>query len=346
MKNEGNFAIYSRKSKLTEKGESIENQTELCKKYIINHYGESASSKILLYEDEGFSGGNTNRPDFKRMMNDARNHRLSAIVVYRLDRISRSISDFSYLIDELAHLDIAFISIKEQFDTSSPMGRAMMYIASVFSQLERETIAERIRDNMCELAKTGRWLGGITPTGYESEAIKTITIDGKTKKSCKLRLIPIEADTIKTIYRLYLQTQSLTQTETELRNLGLFSKNGNHFTRFSIRSILQNPVYLIADINAYDFFLRSGTSLYSEIEAFDGIHGIMAYNRTQQERGHTTKHLPMDQWIISVGKHTGLISGTDWIQVQQYLARNRTARNNAGHNCAVCNCADCNRVAR
>lgn len=78
------------------------------------------------------------------------------------------------MIEELARLDISFISIKEQFDTSTPMGRAMMYIASVFSQLERETIAERIRDNMHELAKTGRWLGGTTPTGFESEAIKAL----------------------------------------------------------------------------------------------------------------------------------------------------------------------------
>ena len=86
------------------------------------------------------------------------------LIVYRLDRISRSIGDFTALIERLVHLNVAFVSIREQFDTSTPMGRAMMYIASVFSQLERETIAERIRDNLHELAKTGRWLGGITPT--------------------------------------------------------------------------------------------------------------------------------------------------------------------------------------
>ena len=96
------------------------------------------------------------------MMDAAKKRQFKAIIVYRLDRISRNVSDFSGLIEELARLDISFISIKEQFDTSTPMGRAMMYIASVFSQLERETIAERIRDNMHELAKTGRWLGGTT----------------------------------------------------------------------------------------------------------------------------------------------------------------------------------------
>jgi DNA invertase Pin-like site-specific DNA recombinase len=123
-----------------------------------------------VYEDEGFSGGNLERPQFRMMMRDAQKKNFAAIVVYRLDRISRNIGDFAKLIEELNTLKIAFVSIKEQFDTSSPMGRAMMYISSVFSQLERETIAERIRDNMHELSKTGRWLGGTTPTGMNRRA--------------------------------------------------------------------------------------------------------------------------------------------------------------------------------
>ena len=157
-KNEDCIAVYSRKSKFTGKGESIGNQIELCRAYIREHYGETAAENIIVYEDEGFSGGNLNRPGFRKMMNAAGKHKFRAIIVYRLDRISRNISDFAGLIEELSRLDIAFVSIKEQFDTGTPMGRAMMYIASVFSQLERETIAERIRDNMHELAKTGRWL--------------------------------------------------------------------------------------------------------------------------------------------------------------------------------------------
>lgn len=105
------------------------------------------------------------------------------------------------------------------------MGRAMMYIASVFSQLERETIAERIRDNMHELAKTGRWLGGTTPTGYASEAVQKITIDGKSKKACKLKLIPEEADIIRLSYDLYIKHDSLTAVEAELIKRGLKTKN-------------------------------------------------------------------------------------------------------------------------
>ncbi len=322
-KNDNCIAIYSRKSKFTGKGESIGNQVELCKEYIRAHYGEAALNHIIVYEDEGFSGGNLNRPDFKKMMDAAKKRQFNAIIVYRLDRISRNISDFAGLIEELSRLDIAFISIKEQFDTGTPMGRAMMYIASVFSQLERETIAERIRDNMHELAKTGRWLGGVTPTGYTSEAVQSVTIDGKAKKACKLKLIPEEAEIVKTIFDLYIETDSQTITEAELIKRGFKSKNHKYFTRFSIKAILQNPVYVIADQDAYDYFVKAESDLFSDREAFDGVHGIMAYNRTNQEKGKTTEFLPPSEWIVSVGLHPGIIPGKAWVAVQRSLERNK-----------------------
>lgn len=323
-KNEECIAIYSRKSKFTGKGESIGNQAELCKEYIRVHYGEAAAENTIIYEDEGFSGGNLNRPDFKKMMDAAKKHKFKAIIVYRLDRISRNISDFAGLIEELSRLEIAFVSIKEQFDTGTPMGRAMMYIASVFSQLERETIAERIKDNMHELAKTGRWLGGTTPTGYVSEVVKSINVDGKSKKACKLRLIPEEAEIVKTIYDLYAETDSQTLTEAELIKRGLKTKNNKYFTRFSIKAILQNPVYAIADEDTYNYFVKVGSDLFSNKEAFDGAHGIMAYNRTSQEKGKTTQFLPLSEWIVSVGLHPGIIPGKVWVAAQESLERNRS----------------------
>ncbi|MDD6463612.1 MAG: recombinase family protein [Clostridiaceae bacterium] len=323
-KNGDCIAIYSRKSKFTGKGESIGNQVELCREYIRIHYGEGALDNIAVYEDEGFSGGNLNRPDFKRMMDDAKNHRFRAIIVYRLDRISRNISDFAGLIESLSRMDIAFVSIKEQFDTASPMGRAMMYITSVFSQLERETIAERIRDNMRELAKTGRWLGGITPTGYKSAAVETVTVDGKTKKCCKLELVPEEAEIIKTIFDLYIENDSQTITEAELIKRGIRTKNGKYFTRFSIKGILQNPVYMIADEDAYNYFVKAESDLFAGKEDFDGVHGIMAYNRTNQEKGKAVEHLPTEEWIVAVGKHHGLIPGKVWVKVQKSLERNKS----------------------
>lgn len=318
------FVIYSRKSKFTGKGESIENQIELCRQYIASHYSQEEADAALVYEDEGFSGGTLERPQFKKMMKDSQNTPFSAIVVYRLDRISRNISDFAKLIEELGERQIDFISIREQFDTSSPMGRAMMYIASVFSQLERETIAERIRDNMHELAKTGRWLGGTTPTGYESESISTVTVDGKIRKACKLKSIPGEIHLIQLIFDKFLETGSLTKTDQFLLQGRYQTKRGKNFTRFAIKGILSNPVYMIADEDAYNFLTKNEVDLFSEKEAFDGKHGIMAYNRTLQRPGKAHQEKPMNEWIVSVGKHTGVISGAKWVRVQRLLSLNKS----------------------
>ena len=316
------IAIYSRKSKFTGKGESIENQIEMCMQFIKARNGEKCAENAAVFEDEGFSGGNLERPNFKAMMTEARRKKFSTIVVYRLDRISRNIGDFAKLIEELADLNISFVSIKEQFDTSLPLGRAMMYIASVFSQLERETIAERIRDNMHELAKTGRWLGGITPTGYESEAVEKLTVEGKIKKACKLKIIPEEAQLIRLIFDKFSETNSLTKTETFLLQNGYLSKNGVRFSRFTIKGILTNPVYMIADEEAYRYLIENQADLFAEEALFDGEHGVMAYNRTLQKPSKANVIKPVNEWIVAVGAHKGLVSGKQWVKAQKLLDQN------------------------
>ena len=319
-------AIYSRKSKFTGKGESIENQIELCRRYV-GMNGE-IKSPIKIYEDEGFSGGNLERPQFKQMMIDAKNGKLDRIVVYRLDRISRNIGDFAGLIEELNRLDVEFVSIKEQFDTSSPLGRAMMYIASVFSQLERETIAERIRDNMLELAKTGRWLGGVTPTGYVSESISTVTVDGRKKKCCKLKVMEREADWVKEIFKEYLWSESLKETAGALNRKGLYTRKGKAFTSVAVRAILSNPVYTEADETVRKYFSDLGIQVYfcqeqkEDSDLAEKKRGVLAYNRTLQRPGKTNQYRDMSQWIIAEGKHEPLISGEDWVKVQKILKRN------------------------
>ena len=318
------IAIYSRKSKFTGKGESIGNQVELCREYVRSFFGEEYAEACVVFEDEGFSGGNLNRPAFRDMMEGVRKHQFKAIVVYRLDRISRNISDFTGLIDELTRLEVSFVSIREQFDTSTPMGRAMMFIISVFSQLERETIAERIRDNMHELAKTGRWLGGNAPTGFKSEAVSKVTVDGKTRKSFKLVPIPEEAQIPKMIFDLYTETDSLTAVEAELLRRRIKTKQGKDFTRFAIKAILQNPVYMVADEDAYNYFTEREADVCFPKEAFEGSCGIMAYNRTDQEKGKATVLLPVSEWIIALGQHPGLVPSKQWIKVQESLDRNKS----------------------
>ncbi len=322
-KQQERYVIYSRKSRFTGKGESVENQIEMCRNYIAMHFGEQAAQEALVYEDEGFSGGNLERPQFKQMMKDSKKITFKAIVVYRLDRISRNIGDFAGLIQELGNENIGFISIKEQFDTSSPMGRAMMYIASVFSQLERETIAERIRDNMHELAKTGRWLGGNTPTGYASENVTKVAVDGKTKSAYKLVQLPDEIGLVKMIYDKFLETGSLTKTDQYLLEGQYRTKRGKEFTRFAIRAILTNPVYMIADQDAYAYLKESNVELFATREEFDGTKGVMAYNRTLQRPGKTNVVNPMEEWIVALGAHRGIISGKQWVRVQNMLDRNR-----------------------
>ena len=324
MGEERRVAIYSRKSRFTGKGESIENQVGLCREYIRLHCGGEAADRALIYEDEGFSGGNLDRPQFRRMMADAQAGRLSAVVVYRLDRISRSVGDFAGLIEALGGKKIAFVSIREQFDTDSPMGRAMMYIASVFSQLERETIAERIRDNMRELAKTGRWLGGVTPTGYASEQVRRVTVDGKTRRSCKLKILPEEAALVQLVFSQFLETRSLTGTDRFLLQHGCTTKNGRNFTRFAIRGILANPVYARADAAVWEYFESRGVELFAERSGFDGTRGVMAYNRTEQKPGKTNLLRPMEEWIVALGAHQGLIEGDAWVRVQLLLEENRS----------------------
>ena len=340
------YVIYSRKSKFTGKGESIENQIELCRQYIAMHFGEDAAENVLVYEDEGFSGGNLERPQFKKMMKDSQKIEFAAIVVYRLDRISRNIGDFAKLIEDLGDRHIDFISIREQFDTSSPMGRAMMYIASVFSQLERETIAERIRDNMHELSKTGRWLGGTTPTGYASESLSSVTVDGKVKKACKLKPIPEEIQLVKTIFEVFMETGSLSKTDQYLLEHRCVTKRGKQFTRFAIRGILTNPVYMIADETAYQYLKENNVDLFAERSEFDGEHGIMAYNRTLQRPGKANQIRPMEEWIVAVGKHPGIIAGSDWVRVQAMLDVNksksyRRPRSNVALLSGLLRCGEC-----
>ena len=334
MKEKIIIAIYSRKSKYSDKGDSCGNQIEIAMEYIKNNYNMNKYDiKTLIFEDEGFSGGNIERPSFQEMIKKLKKNEFNVLICYRLDRISRNIADFSNLINELSKHNIAFISIKEQFDTRTPMGRAMMYIASVFAQLEREVIAERIKDNLLELSKTGTWLGGETPFGFKNQRYEKIGIcekdnDGKiikkSKKASKLVIDENEIITVKLIFKKFKDLKSLTQLETYLINNNIKTRKKVNYSIVTLRRILTNLVYVKNDKYIKEYLEEKNIQIYScdnERSKFDGKYGLLTYNKT-----NSRKNIKINDWIIAVGLHQGIISGKEWIEIQQIIQKNNDRR--------------------
>jgi site-specific DNA recombinase len=311
------IAIYARKSRMTDKGESIENQIALCKQYVAVHFQDANCTE---YKDEGYSGSNINRPAFKELMQNFKKEHYDILICYRLDRISRNVLDFSSTLDRLTKNNIAFISIKENFDTTTPMGRAMLHISSVFAQLERETIAERIRDNMLELSKTGRWLGGTTPLGYQS---KKMTYDGNHHKIKHYTILEVDASTasiVELIFKKYIELGSLSQLESYLMQKGFRTLNNKFYHPHVLRNILANPVYTMADQTIYDYFYNLDAYIAHPKEDFTGNCALMVYNKNRQ--GKTIYKNDVSEWVVAIGQHQPLISSNLWLEVQKQLSAN------------------------
>ncbi len=310
-------AIYARKSVDSASGESIDNQITLCRAYIARHM---EGAQVTVFVDEGFSGKDVARPRFQQMLAQAQMGTFCAIVCYRLDRISRSVSDFAALIAQLGRLDVSFVCIKEQFDTGTPMGRAMMYMASVFAQLERETIAERVRDNMLLLARQGRWLGGAAPRGYRAQKRQHHTRAGKMKTSYCLCEVPEQLAVVAEVYRQYLAHGSLSAACHALAQMGLRGQTGRPFSRQSVAELLKNPVYCVGDADAYAYLCAAEADVCFAPD--DSGRGLLAYNK--RERGTRA-----DGWqgvIVAHGHHRGLLPGAQWVAVQHKLQQNRPGR--------------------
>lgn len=315
--------IYSRKSKWTGRGESVENQAAMCRDYIQYNIEGADQAEITVYEDEGYSGKNTNRPQFQKMMQEVRKGNADYLVCYKLDRLGRNIADLANLIETLNKLNVSFISIKERFDTSTPIGKAMLYFAGVLAQMEREQIAERVRDNMIMLAKKGRWLGGNTPLGFCAEAEEKVSINGKSKKSFRLVINEEEMKTVRFIFKEYLEKQSLVGIVKYFLSHDIRTKRGNEYTPTTIRDILTNPVYCIADKEAYDHFWDLGCQVCMEKEEADGRNGLIAYAKTSSSQYKNKDNAP-EKWIIAKGRHKGIVSGKEFSKIQKLLAQNRS----------------------
>lgn len=313
--------IYSRKSKWTGRGESVENQIAMCRDYIRYNIKDADHAEIIEFEDEGYSGKNTKRPQFQKMMAEIKKGNCDYLVCYKLDRLGRNIADLANLIETLNKLNVSFISIKERFDTSTPIGKAMLYFAGVLAQMEREQIAERVRDNMIMLAKKGRWLGGNTPLGFDAEAEEKVSIDGKSKKSYRLVINEEDMKTVRFIFKEYLEKQSLVGIVKYFLSHDIRTKLGNEYSTTSIKDILTNPVYCTADKEGYEYFFNLGCQVCMEEEEADGKYGLISYGKTSSSQYKSKDNEP-EKWIIAKGKHKGIVSGRDFSKIQRLLARN------------------------
>lgn len=316
-----NIFIYSRKSKWTGRGESVENQIAMCRDYIQYNIEGASQAEITVFEDEGYSGKNTNRPQFQKMMQEIKKGGCDYLVCYKLDRLGRNIADLANLVETLNKLNVSFLSIKERFDTSTPIGKAMLYFAGVLAQMEREQIAERVRDNMIMLARKGRWLGGNTPLGFRAESEEKVVINGRNKKSFRLVVDEEEMKTVRFIFEEYLKQQSLMGIVRYFLNHDIETKRGNEYTTTAIRDILTNPVYCRADREAYRYFWNLGCQVCMEEEEADGKYGLIAYAKTSSCQYKNKGNAP-EKWIVAKGKHSGIISGKDFSKIQNLLARN------------------------
>ncbi|SHJ93372.1 Recombinase zinc beta ribbon domain-containing protein [Clostridium cavendishii DSM 21758] len=307
-------AIYSRKSIFTGKGDSVENQVQMCKEYAEKNLN---ISEFLIYEDEGFSGGNINRPKFQKLLKDIKEKKFNCLICYRLDRISRNVSDFSSTLELLEEYNISFVSIKEQFDTSTPMGKAMVYISSVFAQLERETIAERVRDNMLELAKSGRWLGGQTPLGFGSE--KVTFFDNEFKERTMYQLIPIEDELnlVKLIFNKYSELKSLRKVNQYLLENNFKTKQGANWNVRAISDLLTSPTYVRATKTIFSYLESKGISC---VGTPNSKNGILTYNKKKGKKSYRST----EEWIAAIARHEGIIPATEWLNIQKTLKENKS----------------------
>lgn len=252
-------AIYARQSVDKKDSISIEAQIEKC-------VFESAGDYII-FSDKGFSGKNMNRPSFKKMMSLIKKGGINRIIVYRIDRISRSIADFSGFWQILEKNGVDFLSVNERFDTSTPIGRAMLYIIMSFAQLERETIAERVRDNYYARLKRGVWTGGTPPLGFSP---KHVLINGKRASVLEAN---DDAEIVKKIFSCYYNGESLGGVAKK----AALMCDSRYWDGSAVSRILKNPVYAICDADVYNYYSEKGYMVENGIEGFNGEKaGIIA----------------------------------------------------------------------
>jgi site-specific DNA recombinase len=236
-------AIYTRKSSeegLEQEFNSLAAQCEACEAFIRSQRDEGWVLVRTRYDDGGFSGGNLERPALQRLIADIRAGRIDIVVVYKVDRLTRSLADFARLVELLDAEAVSFVSVTQQFNTTSSMGRLTLNVLLSFAQFEREVTGERIRDKIAASKKKGMWMGGNVPLGYDASE-RTLVIN------------PAEAETVRRIFALYRELGCVRRVKEEADRLGLRTKcrttangterGGKLFSRGHLYALLSNPIY-------------------------------------------------------------------------------------------------------
>ena len=236
-------AIYTRKSSeegLEQEFNSLQAQRDACEAYIRSQQHEGWVLARTRYDDGGFSGGKLERPGLQRLLADIRSGRVDIVVVYKVDRLTRSLADFARLVEIFDAQGVSFVSVTQQFNTTSSMGRLTLNVLLSFAQFERDVTGERIRDKIAASKKKGMWMGGNVPLGYDASERRLV-------------INPAEAKTVRCIFDLYREFGSVRRVKEEADRLGLHTKRaaradgaergGKPFTRGHIYAVLSNPIY-------------------------------------------------------------------------------------------------------
>jgi site-specific DNA recombinase len=237
-------AVYTRKSSeegLEQDFNSLHAQREACEAFIRSQRSEGWRLIETAYDDGGLSGGTLERPALQRLFADIAQHRVDTVVVYKVDRLTRSLMDFAKMVELFDRHGVTFVAVTQQFNTTTSMGRLTLNILLSFAQFEREVIGERVRDKIAASKQKGMWMGGVTPLGY---AIK----------DRKLVIVPEEAETVRLIFRRYRELGSVRLLKQDLDQQGIRSKQrtygdgsragGQPFSRGALYALLSNPLYI------------------------------------------------------------------------------------------------------
>ena len=289
--------IYARQSVDRKDSISIESQIDFCKY-------ELKGGSCRVFKDKGYSGKNTDRPEFQKLLGEIRKGKVRRVIVYKLDRISRSILDFATMMELFQEYDVEFVSSTEKFDTSTPMGRAMLNICIVFAQLERETIQKRVTDAYYSRCLKGFHMSGQAPYGYQLEP--TVVEGIRTKK---MVADPVAADHVRLMFEMYAEPETSFGDITRYFEEHDIKIYGKSMFRTFLSQLLRNPVYAQADLELYEFFKSQGAAIVNDASDFAGTNGCYLYQGRDVKED---KDRCLKDQILVIAPHEALISSDTW----------------------------------